>query len=60
MIVLCDNCKGTGSVKYDVGIHKTEYEISECKQCEGTGRLLQTTVITYKPYRGKPSSEKKF
>lgn len=49
-IVICDECKGNGQVRYDVGSHKSEYEYSKCKKCKGSGRLEETTSVQHKPF----------
>ena len=49
-IIICPRCKGFGQVEFDVGTHKSEYKQEECGQCQGSGRLVQTTTITEVPF----------
>lgn len=49
-IVICKDCKGYGQIHYDVGTHKSEYEYAMCSECNGSGRLEETTHVKHKPF----------
>ena len=39
-IQICNNCKGIGEIREDVGgYHNSEYEYHVCEGCNGTGRV---------------------
>jgi len=59
MIVICDDCDGTGYQQFDVGSHKTEYETVICKKCGGSGRLVQETQVTEEPFVPGPNISKR-
>ncbi len=50
MIIICNKCKGTGILVHDVGSHKSEYEYTDCDDCNGSGRIIEKTSITTEPY----------
>ena len=54
-VVLCLSCKGKGHIDTDVLVdyHKHDYEThrSECHNCKGSGRLWQTTTVTYEAFK---------
>ena len=53
-IIICPKCEGTGEIRWDelVNYHKNDYEThyATCKACAGTGRVVKTTEVTFKPY----------
>ena len=44
MIVICDRCLGVGTVEFDVGTHKSQYEQEQCEKCGGSGRIIKTST----------------
>lgn len=54
-IKLCGHCKGQGKTSEDflVDYHKREYETRyfKCKSCAGSGRVVETTEVTTRPYK---------
>ena len=59
-ITICQYCGGTGKVTYDVGSHNSEYETSICPTCNGSGRMIQETRVSYEPFIPGETSERKF
>jgi DnaJ-class molecular chaperone len=41
-IILCDACGGKGKIIY-----------KECPSCNGTGRQVKTTTVSYEPFKEK-------
>lgn len=60
-ILLCDNCKGRGKIRYEkmVDYHKHEYNYEDkpCYSCKGSGRIVETTVIKRRPYNPEEELE---
>lgn len=54
-VVLCDKCKGRGTVERDElkDYHKREYNTwtEACKPCGGSGRVQVTTLVRRQPYQ---------
>ena len=49
-IVICEPCKGTGEIteeKYIGAASTGEYTTYGCPDCNGTGRLVKRTVVTF-------------
>ena len=59
-ITICRNCCGHGRVGYDIGTHKSEYEVKTCPECKGSGRLNETMVTELEPFMPGQSAERKF
>ena len=55
MIIICDRCKGTGILTYDVRSHYSEYKDETCSDCNGSGRQEKEVNISFKPF--KPGEE---
>lgn len=53
-VVICKPCYGSGTIiKSEMtDYHKGEYDTwrEVCKQCEGSGRLFETTEVTTVPF----------
>ncbi len=53
-VILCDSCDGKGHTYHTelTNYHKGEYEdwLETCYKCSGSGRLVQTTMVTIEPY----------
>ena len=47
-IQICSNCKGSGEV--ELKDNYRDYEIIDCKRCEGTGRVYVRTYTLIVPY----------
>lgn len=54
-IVICERCRGTGILTYDVDSHNSEYVDKTCSDCEGSGRQEEEVDISLKPF--KPGKE---
>lgn len=56
-VMVCDRCKGNGKVECSelVDYHKGDYNYwwEKCIRCDGTGRLVKTTTVSYKPFKEK-------
>lgn len=48
-VVICKNCKGKGEVIVEYYKSKRDPHQVSCEKCLGTGRLLRTVTIEYKP-----------
>lgn len=50
-VILCKTCKGEGLIhRHEVtDYHRNEYDVvsTECRQCEGKGRLWQITKVEF-------------
>lgn len=42
-LVICPNCKGTGTKSKQ--IWGSDYEQATCEECDGFGRMFQTTTL---------------
>ena len=53
-IIICPTCDGVGEISWDecTNHHKGEYDThyETCTACAGTGRVVKTTEVTFKPY----------
>ncbi len=47
-IVLCDNCSGSGNVRFWDDF-LGEYITAPCRKCKKAGRLIQFTTIRFEP-----------
>ena len=47
-VVLCPACTGIGEVSERTSAYDSE-NVS-CKKCNGTGRLVKSTIINYLPF----------
>ena len=50
VLIICDKCKGTGFLEWDVGTHKSELKYGECNKCKGSGRLEKIVSIKTGPF----------
>jgi hypothetical protein len=52
-VVICNSCDGHGYLtKHEITCyHRREYDVIKfgCHKCKGSGRLVKTTTISYKP-----------
>jgi len=46
-IELCEPCHGSGKRKNHHPILHGEFEMEECKECDGEGSLLKSTFVKY-------------
>jgi len=53
-VIICLKCNGAGKITehYLTDYHKRDYDLKfhQCKHCNSTGRLVETTEITIKPF----------
>jgi len=53
-VVICSSCEGRGYIVGTnlVDYHKGEFESfrTPCRTCDGTGRMLKKTTITYEKF----------
>lgn len=53
-IIICTDCSGEGKISKKEFCQKeieTVFKTLKCKSCQGTGRLIKTTTIKYKPFK---------
>ena len=49
-IKLCPVCDGEGQTKVDEGTHNSDWVWYECKKCNGTGRIRQSSYSFSIPF----------
>jgi DnaJ-class molecular chaperone len=54
-IIICKKCKGFGQTCCNIGTHNFEPEYNECDKCNGSGRLVEHTQVTLKPFVPDPN-----
>ncbi len=62
-IIMCGLCEGAGVREQSTltDYHKGEYNYwnTVCEECKGSGRIVKTTKITYKPYKQEETKNEK-
>jgi len=52
-IELCTSCNGKGVKYYTIAGHNSTTKAKTCSCCEGSGRLLKVTEVTYEPWHSE-------
>ena len=52
-ITICPKCNGKGELMVEYYKSLKQPHVSDCPQCEGTGRVVEITTTVYHPYEAR-------
>lgn len=53
-IIICPTCKGKEYIQFTENRGPlTKFTTEKCKRCNGTGKLLKKTQITFEPFKAE-------